>query len=181
MCHRGGGCEEAAASAPRAGVDVAAGSCAVPRLAPAVAVAVAAVPGPAVIACSRRGGRDNFCRRDGSKRVGSEFEARALEYLQRRRLRLVARNVNCRGGEIDLVMKDWEGTLVFVEVRARADQRYGGAAASVSVAKRRRIVHAAKWFLVARGGAGSACRFDVVVFDGGKSPVWLRDAFRADD
>ena len=175
LCHRGGGGEEAVAKAPRAAADGVADSRSAPRSASATAA------GPAAIACSRRGGTDNFCRRDESKRVGSEFEALALEYLQRHRLRLVARNVSCRGGEIDLVMREREGTLVFVEVRARADQRYGGAAASVSVAKRRRIVHAAKWFLVAKGGAASACRFDVVVFDGRERPVWLRDAFRADD
>src|SRR5690349_3164602 len=68
----------------------------------------------------RKRGVDNFRSRGGSKRRGSEFEAIALDYLQRRRLELVARNVACRGGEIDLVMREVDGVLVFVEVRARA-------------------------------------------------------------
>jgi putative endonuclease len=107
------------------------------------------------------------------------FETRALEYLLGRRMRLVARNVSCRGGEIDLVMRDRDGALVFVEVRARADGRFGGAAASIGWSKRRRIVRAAQMFLSKRRDA-SACRFDVVAFDGERL-VWLRDAFRADD
>src|ERR1700753_1708116 len=48
----------------------------------------------------------NFSRPTGSKLVGAAFEARAMEFLQRQRLRLVARNVLCRGGEIDLVMRE---------------------------------------------------------------------------
>lgn len=123
---------------------------------------------------------DNFCARRGSQRLGSVFEARALAYLQTRWLRLVARNVTCRGGEIDLVMRERDGSLVFVEVRARASGSYGGAVASVGPQKRRRIVHAARYFLAKRADSVSACRFDVVAFDGTRV-IWLRDAFRADD
>ncbi|EEA00453.1 protein of unknown function UPF0102 [Burkholderia sp. H160] len=78
----------------------------------------------------------NFSAPHQSKSVGAAFEARAKEFLQRQRLRFVARNVSCRGGEIDLVMSDRDGALVFVEVRARAQRRYGGAAASVGWQKR---------------------------------------------
>ncbi|CAN7169062.1 YraN family protein [Trinickia sp. LjRoot230] len=129
--------------------------------------------------CERERGVDNFRSRGGSKRRGSEFEAVALDYLRRRRLELVARNVACRGGEIDLVMREVDGVLVFVEVRARAGNRYGGAAASVGREKQRRLVLAAESFLMARNDSTSACRFDVVAFDG-KRVLWLRDAFRAD-
>ncbi|PPK41464.1 putative endonuclease [Trinickia symbiotica] len=122
---------------------------------------------------------DNFSTRRESKRLGAVFEARACEYLQRQRLRLVARNVTCRGGEIDLVMRDEAGVLVFVEVRARAWRGYGGAMASVGHEKRRRIVQAAQYFLATRGAMNSVCRFDVVAFDGCEV-VWVRDAFRAD-
>jgi len=122
---------------------------------------------------------DNFLRRRESKRVGTEYEALALDFLRRQRLRLVARNVTCRGGEIDLVMRDRDGVLVFVEVRARAGGRYGGAAASIGPHKQRRIVLAARYFLATRGGSASACRFDAVVFEG-RRLVWLRDAFRED-
>lgn len=122
---------------------------------------------------------DNFSGRGQSKRIGAAFEARALDFLRRQRMRLVARNVTCRGGEIDLVMRDRDGALVFVEVRARAGSRYGGAAASIGVHKRMRILLAARYFLVTRGASESPCRFDAVVFEGSRL-VWLRDAFRED-
>jgi putative endonuclease len=125
----------------------------------------------------------NFSKPGGSKLVGAAFEARALEYLQRQRLRFVAQNVSCRGGEIDLVMRDRDGALVFVEVRARAQRRYGGAAASIGWHKKRRIVCAARHYLATRTSGSRdqpACRFDVIAFDSGRL-VWLRDAFRADE
>jgi putative endonuclease len=108
------------------------------------------------------------------------FEARALEFLCRQRMQLIARNVSCRGGEIDLVMRDRDGALVFVEVRARARNHFGGAVASVNWHKRKRLVHAAHDFLAKLGEESCACRFDVIAFEGSRF-VWLRDAFRADD
>ena len=122
----------------------------------------------------------NFSDGARSKSVGAAFEAHALTFLQRQRLRFVARNVVCRGGEIDLVMREPDGALVFVEVRARAHGGYGGAAASVVWQKQQRIVRAAQHFLLAHHGAMPACRFDVIAFERGRL-VWLRDAFRADD
>ena len=126
---------------------------------------------------------DNFSHRAGSKFVGAAFEARAQEFLQRQRLRFVARNVSCRGGEIDLVMKERDGALVFVEVRARAQRKYGGAAASIGWQKRQRIVRAAQHYLATQRSHSReqpACRFDVIAFEAGRL-VWLRDAFRADE
>ena len=123
---------------------------------------------------------DNFSAGARSKTVGAAFEARALTFLQRQRLRFVARNVVCRGGEIDLVMRDRDGALVFVEVRARAQSGYGGAAASVVWRKQQRIVRAAQHFLSTHDVAMPACRFDVIAFERGRL-VWLRDAFRADE
>jgi putative endonuclease len=122
----------------------------------------------------------NFSGRGGSKDVGAAFETHALVFLQRQRLRLVARNVACRGGEIDLVMRERDDSLVFVEVRARAQRHYGGAAASVDWQKRQRIVRAARHYLATRVSETPACRFDVVAFESGRL-VWLRDAFRADE
>jgi putative endonuclease len=122
----------------------------------------------------------NFSGGGRSKTVGAAFETRALMFLQRQRLHLVARNVACRGGEIDLVMREADGTLVFVEVRARARSAYGGAAASVEWRKQQRIVRAAQHFLSAHDAAMPACRFDVIAFECGRL-MWLRDAFRVDD
>jgi putative endonuclease len=127
-----------------------------------------------------RSGAHNLLGRGGSKDVGAAFEAHALAFLQRQRLRFVARNVACRGGEIDLVMRERDGSLVFVEVRARAGWHYGGAAASVGWQKRQRLVRAARHYLATRVSVVPACRFDVVAFEAGRL-VWLRDAFRADE
>lgn len=122
---------------------------------------------------------DNFSGAARSKPVGAAFEQRARQFLERRGLVFVAANVTMRGGELDLVMREPDGMLVFVEVRARRSVRHGGAAASVGWRKRRRLVAAALQFW-ARHGAGAACRFDVVAFEAGQL-VWLRDAFRTDD
>ncbi|KVG67284.1 hypothetical protein WT57_25890 [Burkholderia pseudomultivorans] len=138
----------------------------------------AAAPAPE----ARRGAahaRDNFSGAARSKPVGAAFELRARQFLARQGLAFVAANVTMRGGELDLVMREADGTLVFVEVRARRSTRHGGAAASVGWRKRRRLVAAAQRFW-ARHDPRAACRFDVVAFEAGRL-VWLRDAFRTDD
>lgn len=81
------------------------------------------------------------------------------------------------GGEIDLVMRERDGTLVFVEVRARTTARHGGAGASIGAVKQRRIVFAARHFLL-RLAELPPCRFDVVLLDG-EEIEWLRAAFDA--
>ena len=108
---------------------------------------------------------------------GREAETRAAAYLQQRGLRLVERNFRVRGGEIDLIMRDG-ASLVFVEVRQRSSTGFGGAAASITAGKRRRIVLAARHYLLGRPPC--ACRFDCVLIEGDRLE-WLRDAFAADD
>ncbi len=118
-----------------------------------------------------------------TKAVGDGGEARALAHLQAHGLMLVQRNYrvaagpNARGGEIDLVMRDRDGTLVFVEVRSRKTAGFGGAAATVGLTKQRSLVYAARCFL--RGHATPpACRFDVVAIEG-DHVEWLQAAFDA--
>jgi len=118
-----------------------------------------------------------------TQRDGARGEDRALELLQRAGLQLLARNLRCRAGEIDLAMRHGE-LLVFVEVRRRRAEGYGGAAASVGAAKQRRLLRAAAWFLgpLARAhwaGRMPRCRFDVVALEA-DGAHWLKDAFRAD-
>lgn len=96
-------------------------------------------------------------------------------------MRLIARNLRCRLGEIDLVMLDAQ-TLVFVEVRRRNHARYGSAADSITRHKQLRLVRAARYFLPRlsarlRLPAVPACRFDVVLENGTTSPVWILQAF----
>ncbi len=111
---------------------------------------------------------------------GARAEALAARFLAARGLRVLTRNFRVRGGEIDLVCDDG-GTLVFVEVRLRRRGDFGGAAASITAAKRRRLTLAARHYLARRPEA--ACRFDCVLLSGlGEADlVWLRDAFAADD
>lgn len=118
-----------------------------------------------------------------TKRVGDEAESRALAHLTRQGLKLVERNYRvaggpqARGGEIDLIMRDRDGTLVFVEVRARRGATHGGAAGSITPTKQRRIIHAARHYLL-RHASPPPCRFDVVALDG-DALQWLRAAFEA--
>ncbi|UOF13933.1 YraN family protein [Lysobacter capsici] len=115
---------------------------------------------------------------------GAAVEAAARAHLLEHGLREIAANANYRFGELDLVMRDG-ATVVFVEVRYRRSDRFGGGAASVDLRKRRKLVLAAQAFLLAHPGyADSPCRFDVIEADGDPAQPglnWLRDAFRADD
>ena len=89
----------------------------------------------------------------------------------------VARGPSARGGEVDLILRERDGTLVFVEVRARSSGAFGGAGASVTGGKQRRIVLAARHYLM-QMAVPPPCRFDVVAIDGGRIE-WLRGAFDA--
>lgn len=95
---------------------------------------------------------------------GPAAEALAAEFLQARGLAIVERNYRCRGGEIDLIARDGE-TLIFVEVRMRSGAAFGGAAASITAAKRRRLAFAALHYL-ARLDREPPCRFDAVLLAG---------------
>ena len=122
-----------------------------------------------------------------TKGRGDAAEALALAHLQSAGLSLLTSNYRTPGrggGEIDLIMKGVDGTLVFVEVRQRASASHGGAGASISVAKQQRIVFAARHYLM-RYKTLPPCRFDVVLIQGGlgagQTPgiEWLRSAFDA--
>lgn len=115
-----------------------------------------------------------------TKKVGDAAETAALEFLQEQGLRLLVRNYRTPGrggGEIDLIMCDPENTLVFVEVRQRASQTHGGAAASVGFAKQRRIIFAARHYLMTLSTV-PACRFDVIALEP-EGVQWLVAAFDA--
>jgi putative endonuclease len=118
-----------------------------------------------------------------TKAAGDAAEARALAHLRAQGLTLLERNYRvahgprARGGEIDLILRDRDGTLVFAEVRARRSVARGGAAASIGVAKQRALVFAARHYLL-RVASPPPCRFDVVAIDGDRIE-WLRGAFTA--
>lgn len=115
-----------------------------------------------------------------TKQVGDAAENLALQHLKRAGLVLLERNYRTPGrggGEIDLIMREPDGTVAFVEVRNRASASHGGAAASVSFTKQRRIVFAARLYLM-RLRTLPPCRFDVVVVEP-EGVQWLRAAFDA--
>jgi len=118
-----------------------------------------------------------------TKESGDAGEARALAHLLAQGLTLVQRNYrvargpHARGGEIDLILRERDGTLVFAEVRARRGGTHGGAAASVGAAKQRSLIFAAQHFLRTQRSV-PPCRFDVVAIDGDRIE-WLRGAFDA--
>jgi len=118
-----------------------------------------------------------------TKATGDAAEDRALVHLLQQGLRLVQRNYRLAGGprqragEVDLILRAADGTLVFVEVRARAAAGHGGAASSITGAKQRRIVRAAQHYLMGLPVL-PPCRFDVVAIDGDHLQ-WLPGAFEA--
>jgi putative endonuclease len=121
--------------------------------------------------------------KSAAKSEGDRAEALALEHLLRHGLTLVCRNYRvargprARGGEIDLIVRERDGTLVFVEVRSRAGVSHGGALASISTVKQRALVFAAQHYL-ARLAHMPPCRFDVVAVEG-QTLQWVRAAFDA--
>jgi putative endonuclease len=120
----------------------------------------------------------NVTTKATTKAVGDAAEDQALRHLQRAGLKLLQRNYRTPGrggGEIDLIMQDADGTTVFVEVRQRANSSYGGAAGSVSSAKQRRIIFAARSYLMSLRTV-PPCRFDVVSMEPA-GIEWLRAAF----
>ena len=110
--------------------------------------------------------------------AGARAEELVAELFRRAGLRIVARNWRCRHGEIDLIAEEG-GTLVFAEVRYRGGARFGGAAESITDAKRSRIVAAASLYLAGRPQAD--CRFDVLLLDALQTGHirWIRNAFSA--
>ncbi len=125
-----------------------------------------------------------------TKSRGDAAEAAARRFLTASGLRFVEANFKTPGrggGEIDLIMRAPDGTLVFVEVRQRASASHGGAGASISPVKQQRIVFAARHYLM-RFASLPPCRFDVVLVQGapatsghGQAPgiQWLQAAFDA--
>ena len=118
-------------------------------------------------------------RRRNPTAVGDAAEQKVLTWLLQRGWRLLQRHYRSPGrggGEIDLVMQDATGVVVFVEVRQRARSDRGGALASVTRAKQQRIIWAARHFLSRWPGEPPFCRFDVVAL-GPEGLRWIEGAF----
>lgn len=115
-----------------------------------------------------------------TKQSGDAAEEAALHFLQHQGLRLLQRNYRTPGrggGEIDLILQESDSTLVFVEVRKRSQRQFGGALGSVSRAKQRRIVFAARYYLW-RWQQLPPTRFDVIAWEP-DGLIWQKAAFEA--
>jgi putative endonuclease len=109
--------------------------------------------------------------------TGAVFETLALQYLQQQGLSLVSRNFSCRYGEIDLICRKNQ-MLVFVEVKYRQSNGFGGAAAAVTLKKQQKLAKTASCFLQQQRSQ-APCRFDVVAITG-EAPYrieWIQNAF----
>ncbi len=98
-------------------------------------------------------------------------------------MKLITRNFRCRLGEIDLIMQD-ESEMVFVEVRYRQNNDFGGAINSIDKHKCHKMVKTAAYYLQQHALTDdTACRFDVIIVNSvvGKRLEWIQDAFRVDD
>jgi len=106
---------------------------------------------------------------------GEQAESLAADFLRSHGLTVTKKNYRCRHGEIDLIARDGD-TVVFVEVRSRADTSYGGAAASITLAKRERLLKTARHYLAGIHPL-PPCRFDAVLLTGNAPHIdWIRNA-----
>jgi putative endonuclease len=114
---------------------------------------------------------------------GRNAENRAKRFLETKGLAFVEANYHCRSGEIDLIMRE-QSTVVFVEVRYRKNEDFGGALESIDFAKQRKLRATAEHYLQRhRIGDEQPCRFDVVLITGDSDGRqvdsridWIRDA-----
>lgn len=114
--------------------------------------------------------------RTSRQRTGDLGEEQALHYLESKGCQLLQRSFVCKGGEIDLIMRDGN-SLVFVEVRKRATEAFGGAAASITPTKQKRMTRAAQVYLQSLSTL-PACRFDAVLIEA-EQISWLKNVITA--
>ncbi len=118
-------------------------------------------------------------KKTNKRNQGDLIEKLACDYLEKHGLSLVEKNYNTRVGEVDLIMKDKKDsdTLIFIEVRYRKNQDFGGAAASVTPKKQQRIIKAALAYQQKKAPQ-SSMRFDVIAVEGDNMDIdWVKSAF----
>ena len=116
---------------------------------------------------------------NSTRQTGLRAEQIAREFLAGKGLREIEHNYVCRCGEIDIIARHREH-LVFVEVRYRRSDKYGGGIASVDSKKQRKLRNTALYYLQQNGLSNAPCRFDVISISGeldNPSLNWIRNAF----
>jgi putative endonuclease len=123
-----------------------------------------------------------FFKKKGTPTTGARVEQAAAQLVAKSGMTVVARNYTCRLGEIDIIAQK-DDLLVFIEVRYRKQVKFGSGAESVTLAKQRKIIKAAQWYLQHTWpSAEPACRFDVIAVTG--EPLqfdWIPHAFEVQE
>ena len=112
----------------------------------------------------------------GRRVIGNKGEAIAEKYLLSKGLDILARNYCIRGGELDLIAKDENGCIVFIEVKFRTTAAFGTGAEAVNSTKQKRMIKAAENYLFENNLTEAPARFDVVEINGGEIN-WIINAF----
>lgn len=111
-----------------------------------------------------------------NRKVGTEKEEKAIEFLEKSGMHILEKNFRCRQGEIDIVGFH-KGYLTFVEVKYRKNEKLGFPEEAVNIAKQKRICSAAKVYIyMHRYQTEPPVRFDVVTFCG-ENIKWYQNAF----
>lgn len=118
----------------------------------------------------------NLAAKQQALAAGQQAETQACEYLKLQGLQLLERNFRCKYGEIDLIMQQ-NDIIVFVEVKYRQGQHFGGALLSLQRRQQQRIIRAAQFFLMRY--PNHQARFDLVAIDGDQPIQWVANAFDA--
>lgn len=118
-----------------------------------------------------------------TREMGKHYESLAAEFLERQGLSILEHNFNCKLGEMDLICLDQQKTLLFIEVRFRKTQYFGGGEASINRSKQKKLINTAQIFLKMKPHlANLSCRFDVIAITiTNNKPAfnWIQNAFSA--
>ena len=114
------------------------------------------------------------------RRIGAFYEDLCAKYIEGYGARIIARNFRCRQGEIDLIAEEYAGgrvTIVFYEVKYRADRRHGYPEEALTTRKKETIRQVAMFFLIRyKLPEDTPCRFDVLACEGEAIRHW-KNAF----
>ena len=120
---------------------------------------------------------------DNSRATGNHGEKLALAFLVKQGLIRVEQNFSSRYGEIDIIMRDAD-EWVFIEVRLRQSQTFGGGLESVTPNKQRKLINTAEYYMQKHHkNHFDSCRFDIIEISGKLAEPrinWIKDAFWAD-
>lgn len=100
------------------------------------------------------------------RRQGNIAEEQAAKYLQNKGYKILARNFSCKMGEIDIIAEDKQNTIIFIEVKQRKTNLFGGGLAAVNKAKQRRITLTAAEYIKKTQPKYFALRFDIITITG---------------